>query len=96
MSEGLVIKGNLTKTEDIHHARVAKHGLGNGTMLVNMNMAVQVQCGLENFVQPAEGLDALVGAVFSVLDLPGRGMADEDVQIAAFCKFVEHHVGDKT
>ena len=91
----MVIEDDLSVSEYVHHAGAAKHGLDRRYLPIDVDVAVQVQGRLEDFVQPAEGFDALVGAVFHVMDLPGRGVGDEDVQVTPVEEFVEHEAGNK-
>ena len=84
----MIVEDDLAVAESVDHACVVKVGLDIGYLTVDVDMTVQVQWGLKDLVQPAKGFDALVWTVCHVLDLPGWGMADEDIQKTTKDQFI--------
>jgi hypothetical protein len=62
---------------------------------VKVDMAVKMVAGLKYLKEPTESLDSPVSEIWFIVDLPGWGMRDEDVQEPPVGKPVHQHTRDK-
>jgi len=67
---------------------------GDGLVVVDVDVAVQVVAWLEGPEEPAEDLEALVREVFLIVDVACGGVRDQDIQVAPVSGPVEQQLGD--
>ena len=86
--EALNLVNKLSETIGIDDVCISNQGFGDNVRAINVNMPMKVVCGLKGLNQPFESLDALVGAIFIIMDAPGRGMRDENIEKPTIVNFI--------